>query len=132
MKKNWLKNIFRGFCLTSAVFVFQACYGSPQDFGKGIRVSGVVKSKKTGKPIPGIMISLGLTSPNHSKELYDVMENDITDEYGRYALFTYETDKMLISFEDVDEDDGKDYIRMDTVLTVKNSSMVLNVELVEK
>lgn len=30
--RNWVRILLGGFSMTSALFVFQACYGSPQDF----------------------------------------------------------------------------------------------------
>jgi hypothetical protein len=132
MKKGWLKNIFKGMCLTSAVFVFQACYGTPQDFGQDVHVNGVVKSKKTGEPIKGIKVSVGLLNSNYSKEQYEFKQHGHTDESGRFSLYIYETDKVLVSFEDIDSADSKNYATKDTIFTVSGSEIVLNIELEEK
>ena len=45
MKRNILRKIIGGISLTSVMFVFQACYGTPQDFGFDLLVQGQVKSK---------------------------------------------------------------------------------------
>ena len=42
MKSNWKKNLFKGLCLTSVAFVFQACYGTPQDLGYDLLIEGKV------------------------------------------------------------------------------------------
>jgi len=33
MKRNWIRNVIGGLGFGSVLFVFQACYGTPQDFG---------------------------------------------------------------------------------------------------
>ena len=132
MKKNWVNNIFKGLCFTSALFVFQACYGTDQDFGKDIQISGVVKSKKTGEPIKGIKVSVGQLNSNYTKEQYEFGQYEYTDNSGKFSFYTYETESILVSFEDIDLIDGKDYIRKDTIFAVKDSEIVLNIELEEK
>jgi len=131
MKKGWVRNIFKGLCLTSAIFVFQACYGTGPDFGQDIYISGVVKSKKTGEPISGIKVSVAHLNPNYSKDQYDLHQYEFTDKSGKFSLYTYETPQMLVSFEDIDSSDSKDYIRKDTIFNVNNSDIVLNIELEE-
>ena len=128
MKKGWLRNMFRGLCLTSAVFVFQACYGTPQDFGQDIHVNGVVKSKKTGEPIEGIMILAGAST---SEKAYSMSQYFETDKSGKFSFYIYEMDKMHVSFVDTNVSDGKDYARKDTIFTVHGSEIVLNIELEE-
>ena len=58
MHKKWVRRIVGGLSFTSALFVFQACYGTPQDFGLDILLEGQVKSKSTGLPIQGIKVSV--------------------------------------------------------------------------
>ena len=54
MKRNWVRRIIGGISFTSALFVFQACYGTPQDFGFDLFIEGQVKSASTGLPVKGI------------------------------------------------------------------------------
>ena len=58
MKKDWKRKIYGGLWLTSIAFVFQACYGTPQDFGNDLLLTGQVNSKKTGLPVKGIKVSV--------------------------------------------------------------------------
>ena len=51
MKTNWIKKLIGGLSLTSTMFIFQACYGTPQDFGMDVLIEGQVKSKTSGLPI---------------------------------------------------------------------------------
>ncbi len=46
MKRDWKRKIIGGLCLTSVAFVFQACYGTPQDFGNDLLIEGVRHNKK--------------------------------------------------------------------------------------
>ena len=62
MKKNWIRGLIGGLSFTSALFVFQACYGTPQDYGSDLLLEGQVKSKKTGLPIEGIKVAVSQTS----------------------------------------------------------------------
>ena len=56
---KWLHDILKGASLTGALFVFQACYGSPQieylEGGAPMRFSLV--SARTGEPLEGIGIA---------------------------------------------------------------------------
>lgn len=57
---KWLHNLLRGFSLTGALFVFQACYGIPEpplyEEGGEAPMSFSVVSKTTGEPIEGVTI----------------------------------------------------------------------------
>ena len=77
MKKNWIRNLIGGLSLTSAMFVFQACYGTPQAFGEDLLVEGQVKSKTSGLPIKGIKVTVA-----------DKMQSEYTNDEGRFSLYT--------------------------------------------
>jgi hypothetical protein len=55
------RNLLKGLSLTSALFVVQACYGTPQPsmFGEGgeAPMSFYLVSNETGEPLEGIVIS---------------------------------------------------------------------------
>jgi hypothetical protein len=36
IKQNWRRKLLGGLSLTSALFIFQACYGTPHDMGLDI------------------------------------------------------------------------------------------------
>ena len=122
MKRNWVKNIFRGFCLTSAVFVFQACYGTGPDNENSIYIEGVVKSKKTGAPLRHIDVSVA-----------DRIQR--TKESGEFHFYIPKTSNVVVSFKDADVTDGVFYISKDTLIqiTSKNDSKIeLFIELEEQ
>jgi hypothetical protein len=121
MKRNWIRRIIGGLSFTSALFVFQACYGTPQDYGLDMLLEGQVKSRTLDLPIKGIKVSVA-----------DNMQYDLTDENGRFSFYTEMFEKMKIMFEDVDSSQNGLYLNMDTVLTVFNRKVFLDITLDEK
>jgi hypothetical protein len=120
MKRKWRKGIIGGLSFTSALFIFQACYGMPQDFYDDIQLSGQVKSKTTGQALAGIKVSL--------KEMG---HDQLTDELGEFLFFSHEIEKATLVFEDVDGEENGNYASMDTVITRPGERVVLDIELEE-
>lgn len=68
-----MHNLLKGASLTTALFIFQACYGVPQpalyeDYGEAA-MSFSLMSKSTGKPLEGIVISGSARSGKYYQEL---------------------------------------------------------------
>jgi hypothetical protein len=118
---NWIKKIIGGVSFTSALFVFQACYGSPQDFGRDVMVLGQVRSRVTNQPIKGIKVSVA------DKEQYDY-----TNENGNFSFYTVLEDSMKIIFEDVDTYHNGSYFDKDTLITNVDDDVYLDIVLDEK
>ncbi|HOI78276.1 MAG TPA: hypothetical protein PLI30_01590 [Petrimonas sp.] len=76
MRQNWIRNIVGGLSFTTALFIFQACYGTPQDFGLDVFVEGKVVSKTTGEPIKGIKVSAAS------------LQHTVTDDKGMFSFYT--------------------------------------------
>ncbi|MBO4433986.1 MAG: hypothetical protein J5769_00850 [Bacteroidales bacterium] len=56
---KWLHNLLKGISLTGALFVFQACYGSPADRPPVLYLTPMdisVVSHSTGEPLEGIRV----------------------------------------------------------------------------
>jgi hypothetical protein len=105
MKRNWVRKLIGGMSLTTAVFIFQACYGTPQDFGMDIFIEGLVKSKKTGEPIKGIKVSVA-----------DNPQYQYTNDAGEFSFYTESADSKVIKFEDIDSIQNGAFIDKDTTL----------------
>lgn len=116
MKKNLLRKIIGGLCFTSIAFVFQACYGTPQDFGNDLFVEGKVTSKATGLPVKGIKIS----APDFGQYTF-------TGDDGAFALYTGNNVKLV--FEDVDGAENSNYQPMDTVVANNADRVFLDIQL---
>lgn len=121
MKRNWRRKLLGGLSLTSALFIFQACYGTPQDMGLDVFLEGQVKSKKSGMPVKGIKVSVT-----------DKMQFEYTNEEGKFSLYTETADSYLVKFEDIDSNQNGLFIGKDTLLTKIDKTTYLRIALEEK
>jgi len=121
MKRNWIRNVIGGLGFGSVLFVFQACYGTPQDFGADFLLEGQVKSKTTGEPIQGIKVSV----PKMHQEQY-------TNDEGRFAFYVLWADSVAVAIEDVDSTLNGKYFNQDTILCQINDRVFLDIAMVEK
>ena len=126
--KDWKRKIIGGLCLTSIAFVFQACYGTPQDFGNDLLVEGLVKSKKTGLPIKGIKVSVA-----------DKVQYTNTNENGEFSFYIEKLQNTKIRFTDTDSTQNYLFSNKDTLVTIKEplqtskgAKVYLNIELENK
>ena len=78
-----LHNLLKGVSLTGALFVFQACYGMPQDRldieGGLAPMSFSLVSRTTGEPIEGIQVRGG----SWKRDIDEGETLGITDDKGR-------------------------------------------------
>ncbi len=88
------------------MFIFQACYGTPQDFGSDSLVEGQVKSLTSGLPIKGIKVSV---SGN--------LNYDTTDQEGKFSIYFEKLDSVVVRFEDIDS--GENGLYQDTSKVIK-------------
>jgi len=121
MKRNWRRRIIGGLCFTSALFIFQACYGTPQDMGFDLYVEGQVKSKTTGQPIQGIQVS----TVNEGQYVF-------TNEEGKFDFYTGYADRFALWFKDIDESENGTFIDRDTLVENPGDKVYLEIELEEK
>ena len=123
MKKDWKRKIYGGLCLTSIAFVFQACYGTPQDFGNDLLLTGQVNSRKTGLPIKGIKVSV-----------VDGIQYVPTDDAGKFSFYIGKTGSIRLKFEDTDADLNGSFQSKDTLLTTNKDVEEINltIQLEEK
>ena len=120
MKFNWTKKLLGGLCLSSVAFVFQACYGTPQDFGEDLFVQGKVTDKTTGLPIKGIKVSV-----------VDRMQYLYTNEEGDFAFYPMRADSTEVRFEDVDSIENGSYASKEIVLSDSLRVVDLTIDLDE-
>lgn len=123
MKKDWKRKIYGGLCLTSIAFVFQACYGTPQDFGNDLLLTGQVNSRKTGLPIKGIKVSV-----------VDGIQYVPTDDAGKFSFYIGKTGSIRLKFEDTDADLNGSFQSKDTLVTTNKDVEEINltIQLEEK
>jgi hypothetical protein len=117
-KRKFLRNIFKGLSATSAAFIFQACYGIPQDFGFDVLVTGLVTSNQTGEPVPGIKVSID-NQPQYK----------LTCDNGRFAMYASQDSVYTIRFEDADSLQNGAFMPKDTIVEVTGGCIDLNIGL---
>ena len=79
---KWLHHLLKGFSLTGALFVFQACYGMPEpplyEEGGEAPMSFSLVSRSTGAPLEGIHIKGSAFSTQNG-----MLDLGVTDANGR-------------------------------------------------
>jgi hypothetical protein len=121
MKQNWKRNLIGGLSLTSMLFIFQACYGTPQDLKDDILIEGIVKSGTTGNAIKGIKISV----LNFSQYCY-------SDDAGKFSFYTIPDTSIGLRFEDVDSTQNGAFYAKDTILKNPPPQVYVTMTLDEK
>ena len=121
MLRKYIRKIAGGLSFTAALFVFQACYGTPQDFSDDVFIEGKVVSSKTQDPIQGIKVSV--------KELN---QYNYTSNTGHFSFYLVSIEKYSLSFEDNDGATNNRFQKFDTLLTQINDGIFLNIQLNEE
>jgi hypothetical protein len=121
MIRNWKSKLIAGLSFTSMMFIFQACYGTPQDLQYDILVEGQVKSKTSGLPIKDIKVS-----PANSTQ------NQRTDDAGKFSFYTQFDGSLKLLFEDTDADLNGAFQAKDTVLTNIYNKVWVDIKLEDK
>ena len=120
MKRKFFRKLLGGLSLTTAAFIFQACYGSVQDFGHDVYITGNVKSAKTRAPLNGIRISVA-NKPQYSLSAAD----------GSFSFYTDSDGDCILQFADVDGELNGKFESKDTTLVNPTGSIHLEILLKE-
>jgi hypothetical protein len=121
MKPNLVRNLLGGLSLTSAMFMFQACYGSGPDYAIDYLIEGQVKSAKTGDPIKGIKISNA-----------DGYQFQFSGPDGKFSFYTDQYSNKLLHFEDIDSTENGSFLSRDTLPEFDKNYAYLEIELEEE
>jgi len=119
MKKRF-RNIAKGLSLTSMMFVFQACYGTPHDTEQDTHIYGVVLSDSTNTPIKNINVRLV------NKQSGNV-QNEQTDEKGEFSFYSGMANNYELNFRDIDSTVNNLYVAKDTIITNESTSIFVNI-----
>jgi len=120
MKRKQIRFLLGGLSFTTALFVFQACYGMPQDWQDDVFIQGKVISSTTNLPVKGIKVE---------SELYE--HYGITDSQGVFAFYTPWVESLKLIIEDTDPETDGNYMGKDTVLISPEQEVFLNISLEE-
>ncbi|HNX78779.1 MAG TPA: hypothetical protein PKJ24_02805 [Prolixibacteraceae bacterium] len=117
-KRKIARAIFGTLSFSAALFIFQACYGTPSDMMMDNQVEGVVTSITTGLPIPGIKVSW-----------VDQPYSGMTDQSGKFKFYLPRQNEYTLRFEDVDAALNGTYQTRDTVVKVADSQLSLQIRM---
>lgn len=106
-RRKLLRALFGLFSFSSAMFVFQACYGMPPDYGLDLYISGKVVAKSSNLPIEGIKVSVDGSS-NYG----------VTDSSGFYSFYNERNNGLKFRFEDIDSTKNGYYQTLDSTLHI--------------
>ena len=105
--QNFRRKLFGALSFSTALFVFQACYGAPQDrYKDDILVRGTVLSETTEQPVEGIKIII-----NNSSQFA------ITDTSGSFSFYVPAASQYHLLLSDIDSLSNGYFIDKDTVVS---------------
>lgn len=113
--KNFRRKLFGFLSFSTALFIFQACYGVPQDEYNDVLVKGVIYSDTTNQPVSGIKVTVNGSS-----------QNILTDTAGSFSFYVPSASQYHLMFSDADTAANGNYIEADTVLsTIPENGVVV-------
>jgi hypothetical protein len=119
-RRKLFRTVFGIFSLSGIMFAFQACYGTPQDFGLDVLIRGKVTSAISKNAIPGIKVLI-----NHTGQ-YSTTAAD-----GTFNIYCESQQEYNIIFSDTDGSQNGVYQLRDTTVLLPDQAeeIVLNIEL---
>lgn len=115
---NWIRKALKGISLTAALFVFQACYGTMQDYYEA-KVTFHVVDDNTGEPLQGVDIwAVELANDSTTTDAYPY-KAAITDENG---IASFWTTAAVEQYSVVDQDSA--YVKADTILRTYDTDTI--------
>jgi hypothetical protein len=121
MKRKHIRALVGGLSFTTALFVFQACYGMPQDMEHDTLLEGKVVSRTSGLPVKGIKVE-----SDFEKNFV------ITNELGEFSFYTLRAPSLKLTIIDTDPNADGDYLSKDTTLVDPQDYHFLTIPIEEK
>lgn len=109
---KWIRKILKGVSLTATMFVFQACYGTMEDY-YDTKVTFHVVAEDTGEPLQKVCIWAQELNQVDSSDIGAIQRHivDYTDGNGLATVWAYD-EIIRYSFEDKDSL----YVPVDTII----------------
>ncbi len=115
LKRSFLKGFLTIFSLSATAFIFQACYGTPNDFLDDACFEGFVSTSDTNEPIPGIQV-----------EIKGLDRVDTTNADGSYVLFAPLDSAYTLVFKDIDSSANGKFLQKEISIRNDYRSCYLN------
>ncbi len=130
IRRNFQQRILSFLGITGSLFIFQACYDTPQDFNPDTLISfeGSVKSEDTRESVSDIEVKLSLSNE------YDLLSTH-TDENGRFIfdiIAESPDDSYDISINDIDGEKNGSFRSSNKSLSAENKSENITILLKRK
>ena len=115
-----MRTVFGVFSLSGMLFAFQACYGTPQDFGMDVLISGKVTSAVSKASLPGINVMIN-----------ELGQNTVTASDGTFSIYCEPMAQYSLTFTDTDGAKNGLYQSRDTTLqrAGEADALTINVEM---
>lgn len=119
-RRKLFRTIFGVFSLSGIMFAFQACYGTPQDFGQDILIKGKVTSAANKASVSGIKVLVN-QSGQYAQSAAD----------GTFSIYCERMPEYNLIFSDTDGAQNGQYQVCDTTVQLGDQSenLTVNVEL---
>ncbi len=104
-KRKFLRTVFGVFSLSGILFAFQACYGTPKDFGTDVLIQGRVTSVSTKASLANIRVDIDQTGQ------YTVTRSD-----GTFRMWCEQMREYRLIFSDEQTPRNNRYTCRDTVI----------------
>jgi hypothetical protein len=119
-RRKLFRTVFGVFSLSGIMFAFQACYGTMQDFGQDILITGKVTSAVTKEAVAAIKVQIEQSGQ------YANTAND-----GTFSIYCERFSEYHLLFTDTDGELHGQYITKDTLMQLpeQQQKLTVNIEL---
>ena len=120
-RRKLFRTIFGIFSLSGIMFAFQACYGTPKDFGQDVQIKGKVTSGSTKAALAGIRV-----------EVDQADQYTVTGSDGSYMMYCEQKREYRLIFSDQQTPRESRFNSRDTIIktvSTDHEMTVLNVDI---
>jgi len=117
-RRKLFRTIFGVFSLSGILFAFQACYGTPQDFGLDVLISGKVTSAASKASVSGIKVMVNESG-----------QHTVTADDGTFYIHCEQMPEYSLTFTDIDGDRNGLFRQRDTTMQLAGEAETLTVNI---
>lgn len=119
-RRKLFRTIFGVFSLSGIMFAFQACYGTPPDFGQDVLIKGKVTSAVNKAAVSGIKVLIN-QSGQYTQSAAD----------GTFSIYCERMPEYNLTFSDTDGAQNGQHQMCDTTVQLADQAenLTVNIEL---
>ena len=107
VRRRLIRSFLGLFSISTMLFVFQACYGTPQDFGQDVHITGKISSKTDQTGLYGMHISF-----------QNLPQYTTSQEDGSFSHYCPVQDSYQVVLSDKNGDTGGVFLDIDTLVNL--------------